>query len=164
MIREMLGVAEGILQDLHNDHNEFASLLDRIMDCEDRSERERLFEEIKTKLLAHSHAEEEVLFRRLEASGDEQSRSIALEGTNEHELVEKHLQKMSAAGDKMSEEWTAEVTVLQDLLDHHLDTGTNTLLGVTLPDNVLVSGRLANGAVTFSVHISAISSRKRWRR
>jgi predicted dehydrogenase len=36
-----------------------------------------------------------------------------------------------------------------------LDTGTQTLLDVTAPDNVLVSGRLANGAVA-SVHIAAI--------
>ena len=36
-----------------------------------------------------------------------------------------------------------------------LDTGTNTLLDVTAPDNVLTSGRLANGAVA-SVHIGAI--------
>jgi predicted dehydrogenase len=37
-----------------------------------------------------------------------------------------------------------------------LDTGTNTLLDVTSPDNVLLSGRLANGAVA-SVHIGAIA-------
>jgi predicted dehydrogenase len=36
-----------------------------------------------------------------------------------------------------------------------LDTGTQTWLDVTSPDNVLVSGRLANGAVA-SVHIGAI--------
>jgi predicted dehydrogenase len=36
-----------------------------------------------------------------------------------------------------------------------LDTGTGTLLDVTSPDNVLISGRLASGAVT-SVHIGAI--------
>src|SRR5580693_6551558 len=36
-----------------------------------------------------------------------------------------------------------------------LDTGTNTLLDVTSPDNVLVSGRLVNGAVV-SVHIGAV--------
>ncbi len=36
-----------------------------------------------------------------------------------------------------------------------LDTGTNTLLDVTSPDNVLLSGRLARGAVA-SVHIGAI--------
>jgi len=36
-----------------------------------------------------------------------------------------------------------------------LDTGSNTLLDVTSPDNVLLSGRLANGAVV-STHIGAI--------
>jgi predicted dehydrogenase len=36
-----------------------------------------------------------------------------------------------------------------------LDTGTNTLLDVTSPDNVLISGRLANGAVA-AVHVGAI--------
>src|SRR5436309_9042138 len=36
-----------------------------------------------------------------------------------------------------------------------LDTGTKTLLDVTSPDNVLISGRLATGAVA-SVHIGAI--------
>ena len=30
MIREMLGIAEGILQDLHDDHNEVAALIERI--------------------------------------------------------------------------------------------------------------------------------------
>jgi predicted dehydrogenase len=36
-----------------------------------------------------------------------------------------------------------------------LDTGSNTLLDVTSPDNVLLSGRLASGAVA-SVHVGAI--------
>jgi predicted dehydrogenase len=36
-----------------------------------------------------------------------------------------------------------------------LDTGTKTLLDVTSPDNVLISGHLAKGAVA-SVHIAAI--------
>jgi predicted dehydrogenase len=36
-----------------------------------------------------------------------------------------------------------------------LDTGTGTLLDVTSPDNVLLSGRLTNGAVV-SVHVGAI--------
>lgn len=36
-----------------------------------------------------------------------------------------------------------------------LDTGTGTLLNVTSPDNILLSGRLMNGAVA-SVHVGAI--------
>ena len=44
MIREMLGIAEGILQDLHNDHGEVDSLMDRITESADGAEREALFE------------------------------------------------------------------------------------------------------------------------
>ena len=126
MIREMLGIAEGILQDLHNDHSEVASLMDRIMEGEDGAQREALFEEMKTKLLAHAHAEQEVLYRRLEASQSEASRSFAHEGTNEHQIVERQLQKMSADGSKTSEQWTAELKVLRELVDHHVEEEEST--------------------------------------
>jgi hypothetical protein len=102
MIREMLGIAEGVLQDLHNDHGEVDSLMDRIMECDDRAQRAALFEEMKTKLLAHAHAEQEVLYRALEAGRSETSRTLAHEGANEHQIVEGQLQKISATGDNMS--------------------------------------------------------------
>jgi hemerythrin-like domain-containing protein len=126
MIREMLGLAEGILQDLHNDHSEVASLIDRIEESRDRSERQTLFEEMKTKLLSHSHAEQEVLYSRLEASQNEASRSFGYEGTNEHQLIEQQLQKMSADSDKTSERWTAELNTLRDLVDHHVEEEEST--------------------------------------
>src|SRR5207253_2872600 len=84
MIREMLGIAEGILQDLHNDHNEVAALMERIGDSENSPERSALFKEMSTKLLAHAKAEQEVLYRRMENSPNEASRRFALEGTSEH--------------------------------------------------------------------------------
>jgi hemerythrin superfamily protein len=59
--------------------------MDRIE--ETAAEHRALFEEMKTKLLAHAHAEQEVLYRRLEASQSEASRSFAHEGTNEHQIV-----------------------------------------------------------------------------
>jgi hemerythrin-like domain-containing protein len=124
MIREMLGIAEGILQDLHNDHSEVASLMDRIE--ETAAERGALFEEMKTKLLAHAHAEQEVLYRRLEASQSEASRSFAHEGTNEHQIVEKQLQKLSGESDKTSERWTAELKVLRELVEHHVEEEEST--------------------------------------
>jgi hemerythrin superfamily protein len=126
MIREMLGMAEGILQDLHDDHTEVASLLAHLMESGDRAERERLFEDMKTKLLAHAHAEQEVLYRRLERAQSEESRTFAHEGTKEHQLVEGQLQKLSAASDKTSEQWTTELKVLQELIDHHVDEEEST--------------------------------------
>jgi len=126
MIREMLGIAEGILQDLHDDHNEVGSLIDAIIDAEEQSQRDRLFREMKSKLLAHSHAEQEVLYRRLEASEREASRRFANEGASEHQLVEQQLQKMSADENKMSEQWTAHLNVLRELVDHHVDEEEST--------------------------------------
>jgi predicted dehydrogenase len=52
-------------------------------------------------------------------------------------------------------EFTRLSAVVATQAKQWLDTGTNTLLGVTSPDNVLISGRLASGAVA-SVHIGAI--------
>ena len=76
MIREMLGIAEGILQDLHNDHNEVAALLEHIGDSENGAERSALFKEMSTKLLAHAKAEQEVLYTRMQNSPNEESRHI----------------------------------------------------------------------------------------
>jgi hemerythrin superfamily protein len=103
MVREILGIAQGILQDLHNDHSEVDSLMDLIMDTGDRAERSTLFDEMKTKLLAHAHAEQEVLYRELEENQNEASRSFAHEGANEHQIVERQLEKLSDGCDKASE-------------------------------------------------------------
>ena len=126
MIREMLGIAEGILQDLHNDHSEVDSLMDRIMDSADGAERAVLFDEMKTKLLAHAHAEQEVLYRPLEASQSEASRSFAHEGVNEHQIVEQQVQKLSADRDKAGEQWLAELKVLRELVEHHVNEEEST--------------------------------------
>ncbi len=83
MLKEMFGMAEGILQDLHNDHQEVAKLIDNIMDSDDSGQRTTLFKEMMTKLLAHSKAEAEVLYMPMKKSDDEDVRAFALEGDNE---------------------------------------------------------------------------------
>lgn len=126
MIREMLGIAEGILQDLHNDHNEVDELLTEIMGSTDRNERLRLFAEMKNKLLPHLQAEQEVLYQRLEAGQSEASRKFGIEGVSEHSIVEKQLAKMSSMANPSGDEWTAEMKVLQDLIEHHVDEEEST--------------------------------------
>jgi iron-sulfur cluster repair protein YtfE (RIC family) len=120
MIREMLGIAEGILQDLHNDHSEVDTLLERIMDSEDGGERTRLFYEMTATLLPHLEAEQEVLYRRLETGKAEESRKFGREGTSEHRMVAQQVNKMMGMGDTKSDKWTAELKVLQDLIEHHV--------------------------------------------
>jgi iron-sulfur cluster repair protein YtfE (RIC family) len=126
MIREMLGIAEGILQDLHNDHREVDTLLGKIMDAEDARERERLFVEMKSKLLPHLEAEQAVLYSRLEGGKSEKSRQYGIEGTSEHEIVEQQVEKITDLGSPMNEAWTAELKVLQDLIEHHVSEEEST--------------------------------------
>lgn len=126
MIREMLGIAEGILQDLHNDHNEVDTLLGRIMDSEDGRERARLFSEMTAKLLPHLEAEQEILYTRLETGKEDESRKFGHEGTSEHRMVEQQADKMIGMADTMSDKWTAELKVLQDLIEHHVDEEEST--------------------------------------
>jgi hemerythrin-like domain-containing protein len=126
MIREMLGIAEGILQDLHNDHSEVASLISSIKGSKDQQQRNTLFNEMKSKLLAHAHAEQEVFYRRLETSQNEEGRNFAREGAGEHRMVEQQLQQLSTGTDKLSEQWTGQLTRLEELVDHHVDEEEST--------------------------------------
>src|SRR5579862_5169734 len=119
MIREMLGIAEGILQDLHNDHSEVYSLLETIRDCTVPAERMRLFTEMKGKLLPHLQAEQEVLYQRLQGGKSEEARRFSHEGTSEHEAAERQVEKMSQLGTATGDRWEGELKVLIDLIDHH---------------------------------------------
>jgi hemerythrin-like domain-containing protein len=126
MLKEMFGMAEGILQDLHNDHQEVAKLIDTIMESEDSRQRAAVFKEMMTKLLAHSKAEAAVLYAPMKKSDDEDVRSFALEGENEHTHVEIQLKDMARATTKTTEQWTAKLTVLKELVEHHVDEEEST--------------------------------------
>src|SRR5205823_9778929 len=120
MLREMLGMAEGILQDLHQDHEEVSGLVEQCLKTEASAERNQIFREIMTMLIAHSEAEQTVLYKKLQKSDDEKARSFVFEGLNEHQIVEQQLKLMARARNKASEQWTAQLTVLKELVNHHV--------------------------------------------
>ena len=120
MLKEWLGMAEGILQDLHQDHEEVSDRIEQLLKTEASAERTPLFKELMSMLLAHAHAEQNVLYKKMEKSDEEKTRSFAFEGTNEHQIVEQQLKQMSRARNKASEQWTAQLTVLKELVNHHV--------------------------------------------
>ena len=120
MLKELFGMPEGILKDLHEDHQEVSDLIDRMIKTEDAKERTSMFKEIMSMLLAHSQAEQNVLYRKMQKSDDEKTRSFVYEGDNEHQIVEQQLQQMSRARNKGGEQWTAQATVLRELVNHHV--------------------------------------------
>src|SRR5215468_11308291 len=120
MIKEMLGIAEGILQDLHDDHKEVAALIHSMMDSPERAERDRLFEELKSKLVPHLEAEQEILYNRLGVGKSDQARGFAHHGADEHSLIEQQLHKMTLAADKAGDAWAADLKILQSLIERHV--------------------------------------------
>jgi hemerythrin-like domain-containing protein len=113
-------MAEGILQDLHRDHEAVSDLIEQMLKVGPGSERGPMFKEMMNMLLAHSHAERNVLYKKMEKSDEEKARSFAFEGTNEHQIVEQQLQQMSRARNKAGEQWTAQLKVLRELVNHHV--------------------------------------------
>ena len=107
MLKEWLGMAEGILQDLHQDHEEVSGLIEQCLKTEASAERNQIFKEIMSMLIAHSEAEQQVLYKKMQKSDDEKARSFVFEGMNEHQIVEQQLQQMARTRNKASEQWTA---------------------------------------------------------
>jgi hemerythrin superfamily protein len=120
MLKELFGMPVGILKDLHQDHEDVSALMERLLQSEDAKDRASMFKELMTMLLAHSQAEQAVLYRRMQKSEDEETRSFVYEGDNEHQIVEQQLQQMAKARNKASEQWTAQATVLKELVNHHV--------------------------------------------
>ena len=120
MLKEMLGVREGILADLHRDHEEVSSLLTRILDTSDNHKRGELFHEMMSKLLAHAKAEQKILYRKLQKSQDSDARKFAFEGDVEHEVLESQLQRLARGRNKDSEQWTVRLIFLQEAVEKHV--------------------------------------------
>src|SRR5207244_13375075 len=102
--------------------------------------RTELFKEMMGMLIVHSHAEQNVLYKKMEKSDDEKTRSFALEGTNEHQIVEQQLKQMARARNKATEQWTAQLTVLRELVNHHVKEEEST--GFTCARNEFERGEL----------------------
>jgi hemerythrin superfamily protein len=108
-----------ILEALKADHDELKGMLKTILATKDGGKRRPLFGEFKTKLTAHSRAEEKAFYRPLEKT--EEGKTEALEGTVEHEIVDRLLADLAAARQPEAEKWTARCSVLQELLEHHIE-------------------------------------------
>jgi len=108
-----------ILDALKADHDDVKSLLGQILEADETTVRIRLFSEFKIKMTAHSHAEEKVLYRRMERT--EAGRPEALEGAVEHKVVERLMSDLSRKRGKDSEAWTTGIRVLRKLVERHVE-------------------------------------------
>jgi hemerythrin-like domain-containing protein len=108
-----------ILNALKADHDELKGLLKTILGTTAGKKRRELFAQFKSQVTAHSRAEEMAFYRPLERT--QEGKTEALEGTVEHDLLDRLLADLAAARQPEAEKWTARCSVLQELLEHHID-------------------------------------------
>lgn len=103
---------------LHKDHEAVKALFQKLEDTTEKAVkgREKLFETLKEELTVHAEAEEQFFYPKLLDTKD--SRPIALEAQEEHNVVKALLAQL-ALEPKGSEEWTAKLAVLQENVEHH---------------------------------------------
>jgi hemerythrin superfamily protein len=119
MLREMLGLSERLMQQLHDDHEKVDGLFAKTLKASGER-RAELFRQLRSELEAHALAEERVLYKRLQKSKEEETRKFAYEAGAEHGVVHGLLDELSRMRNKASEQWEAKLTVLQELIHHHV--------------------------------------------
>jgi hemerythrin superfamily protein len=110
-----------IFEELHKEHEEVTGLMARL---EKKGRDEKTFETLRTQLTAHSKAEEQVLYKRLET--EESVRDTVLEGYEEHKVVVRILADM-AQTTADDEKFAAKLAVLKESVEHHVQEEEGTL-------------------------------------
>ncbi|MBL26265.1 MAG: hypothetical protein CMM50_01760 [Rhodospirillaceae bacterium] len=108
-----------ILEEIRRDHERAKALLETIVEGHDNDARLDAFKEFSSLISAHNQAETEILYRAMEKN--EESRFIALEGEEEHDVADRLLESLKKSSSKTSDRWLARAKVLKELLEHHVE-------------------------------------------
>ncbi len=105
---------------LKDDHDTIKKMLADGEETTERAEKTRteLFDRLKEFLEIHERIEEEVLYPALKAHP--KSREIALEGFEEHHVVDEILEELEATP-VTDETWGAKFKVAKENLEHHIE-------------------------------------------
>jgi len=107
-----------ILEQLEKDHREVQAILDTLAEGDETGgKRGDLFTELKTKLTAHSRAEEKAVYDPLIETNGRPAR----EGYVAHDLADYLMTKLARTRNKSTKEWTAGIRNLRDIVTHHVE-------------------------------------------
>lgn len=109
-----------LLDTLRDEHDEIRSLLRDLERSESVQERRSLVRRLKATLVPHNRAEDEVLYAALIASYDVPSQMDGHEGSLEHDLALKALEKLDGITDATSTGHLGAAKVLRELMEHHI--------------------------------------------
>ena len=101
------------------DHDKVKELFEKFKENED-GDNTALFEKINAELETHTHIEETIFYPKLKEEGDEELKSIVLEGVEEHRQVKMFLKELSSLTDD-SEKFNPKLKVVVEDVEHHVE-------------------------------------------
>jgi hemerythrin-like domain-containing protein len=116
-----------ILETLKEEHEAVADLLKRLVESESGAERKSLFKQVKTALVPHARAEEQVLYDAIIALRKKGVQKDGEEGYLEHGLADKMIATLGKISKPMSPEFGAAAKVLKELIEHHVQEEENAI-------------------------------------
>ncbi|MEZ6184496.1 MAG: hemerythrin domain-containing protein [Planctomycetota bacterium] len=102
------------------DHLRTMTRVDHLLDSPEAGVRSDVLSALRQELSAHHQAEQEVVYSALARRGGE-AELLALEGQEEHELLERILLSLASSGKKDAPRWTARCRMLKAYLQHHFE-------------------------------------------
>ena len=113
---------------LKQDHEKVSGIFEKLEDTTERAIKTRaeLFAQLKTELDIHAHIEETILYPVLKEA--DETREIALEAVEEHNVVKQLLSELEEMPVDQ-EEWKAKLTVLRENVEHHVEEEEGEMFG-----------------------------------
>lgn len=103
---------------LKTDHDKVEALFEQVK-ANEGGDNTAVFQEIKAELDMHTHIEETIFYPRMIEEGDEDLKSIVLEGIEEHRQAKMFLKELDALADD-SEKFDPKLKVLMEDVEHHV--------------------------------------------
>lgn len=104
---------------LKADHDRVEELFEQVKANED-GDNTAVFKQIKMELDIHAHIEETIFYPHLIEKGDEELKSIVLEGIEEHRQVKMFLKELDNLTDD-SEKFDPKLKVVMEDVEHHVE-------------------------------------------
>ena len=103
---------------LKTDHDKVEELFEQVK-ANEGGDNTAVFEQIKKELDMHTHIEETIFYPRLIEEGNEELKSIVLEGIEEHRQAKMFLRELSELAQD-SEKFDPKLKVLMEDVEHHV--------------------------------------------
>lgn len=112
-------MAENLLKQLKQDHQEVESIFKKLLQTEDSAQREQLIDQLQMELIPHMKSEEKVIYPALKTAGDTEVKEDALEAIEEHHAAEMVLRELIRLNPS-DERFKAKCQVLMEMVQHHV--------------------------------------------